>query len=146
MSFEGADFHYLMETRTGSVNLTFPGNVEVFSLAPAAPKIRQPKKGRPLQKSDKHPNPYFLFCQQRRTELHAEYPDMPSREITRMLADEWNNLANDVKATFQHKYQQSLEGARNDHAGVTENGRRKIWIQLQTQDGQSVSIPAFCEI
>jgi hypothetical protein len=134
-----------MAAPTRAVALTFAANTEVFSQAPPAMKIKRQNKVSP-PRSDRQPNQYFLFCQQRRTELQAEHPTVPSREVTRMLAEEWRNLSDDAKAAFAHQYQQNIESARDEPEGAIEGGKRRVWIQLQTQSGQFVSIPAFCEI
>jgi hypothetical protein len=134
-----------MAATTRGVALTFAANIEVFSQAPPAMKIKRQKMV-PPPRPDRQPNQYFLFCQQRRTELQAEHPTVPSREVTRMLGEEWRNLSDDAKAVFAHQYQQNMENARDEPEGVVEGGRRRLWIQLQTQSGQFVSIPAFYEI
>jgi hypothetical protein len=40
MSFEDADFQYLMETRTGAIDLTFEDDLEVHAEAASAPTIQ----------------------------------------------------------------------------------------------------------
>jgi hypothetical protein len=68
--------------------LSFAAAAEIFSQAPVRSKQLSQKKA----KTSKLPNQYFLFCQQRRTALQADHPAVSSREITRMLAEEWKNL------------------------------------------------------
>jgi hypothetical protein len=63
-----------------------------------------------------------------------------------MLAEEWRNLPNEAKAAFVQQYQQNIEKARDEPECVVEGGKRKLWIQIRTQNGQFISVPAFCDI
>jgi hypothetical protein len=116
---------------------------EIFSQVPKPP-LRKKKNG--IAKNAKLPNQYFLFCQERRTALQAEHPTMASREVTRILAEEWKSLSEQGKAEFADKYQQTIMRAREEAVKPMGIGKRKLWLQLQAPNGTVVSIPAFCEI
>jgi hypothetical protein len=130
-------------------HLSFAGNVEVFSRAPI-PKIRRPAHTHALdglfgKKPEKTPNPYFLFCTKRRTELQCENPKIPSREVTKMLASEWRQMTEAKKAEYFSKYQETMEKAR-DYKTNDSIGRRELVIQIPTPNGGLISMPAWYDI
>jgi hypothetical protein len=122
--------------------LSLGATVEIFSQIPRAAARA---KGH-TAKNSKLPNQYFLFCQQRRTALQAEHPGLSSREVTRILAEEWKSLSGEGKASFAEQYQQSIIKAREGSGQETVKGKKQLWLQFRTNNGQFVSIPAFCEI
>lgn len=108
----------------------------LFSISP--PAISTAKKTA-KDKAKKKPNPYFLFCQKRRTELHAQNPDIPSREITKQLAQEWKSLSDLEK----NKYVQAYKNTSPEHAHTPPNLGNQIYLQVISTDGTAFAIPAF---
>jgi hypothetical protein len=121
--------------------LSSTGAVEIFS---AAPLVKRPKpKGRasPGSKSGKVPNPYFIFCARRRAELHAENPELPSREVTKMLAAEWAQLSAAKKAEYTALYQERFD--RGEAEESIETPQNKILIKIPLPDGTVLAVPAY---
>jgi hypothetical protein len=99
-----------------SNQLPFAATVELFSQKPRpAPRRRAV--------NPKLPNQYFLFCRQRRTTLQAEHPGLSSREVTRILAEEWKQLLEEEKAAFSNQYQENLIKAREENARNMADGK-----------------------
>lgn len=95
--------------------------------------------------SNKPPNPYFLFCQDRRVKLQNENPQMPSREITKLLAQEWKNLSDIEKSRYNEKYKASLENMQrvNLKKPVPHNIFGDFCLRLTSMDGTVIQIPAL---
>lgn len=120
-------------------NLEITPSFEVFSIKPMNEKK---KKSASKQRPAKQPNPYFLFCQERRTQLQAEHPELPSRNITAMLAQEWHSLSEIDRQTYTSRYIQNMEAIQLEKE--KENGRKKlIMLQIPMGDGKYMTVPAF---
>ena len=71
--------------------------------------------------------------------MHAENPDISSREVTKMLAQEWKNLSNEEKQKYEKQKEEALKTQEvNDF--ITE---RTIYLQVKTMVGQVLAIPAI---
>jgi hypothetical protein len=133
--------------RTSVAPVTSSGSVEIFSDPPLqalpCPKRINRNRHRMQKKTDKPPNPYFLFCAKRRTELQAENPLMPSREVTRLLAAEWRILAETQKEEFSSQYQGLVtqkEKAQKESRGTQP---KQFLIQIPLVNGQFLVVPAY---
>lgn len=126
--------------------LSFSGISEIISVQP--PSITEERvltrkpKDLSTQKKKKS-NPYFLFCQLRRPDLQASHPEMPSREVTKLLAEEWHSLTEDDKARYFDMYKKSKnESAPSQNASLS-NGRGQIMLEIPGTNGNRILIPAF---
>ena len=70
----------------------------LFSLKPLKDNIQT--KSLKKNKKKKKINPYFLFCINRRTIIHVQNPNLTSREVTKILAKEWNLLTYEEKLIY----------------------------------------------
>jgi hypothetical protein len=130
-------------TFTSMDSMSSTGHVEIASEPPLTKPLS--KKGiHPMRpKSDKAPNPYFLFCQKRRTELQAENPLMPSREVTRLLASEWRNLPTVEKDGFAQHYQSLLSQKETERKAMAPSQDKQFLIQIPLPNGQFLVVPAY---
>ena len=111
---------------------------EIFSCDPRKDGKRK-SQADDKKTGKKAANSYLLFCKERRTALHAENPDISSREVTKMLAQEWKNLSNEEKQKYEKQKEEALKTQEvNDF--ITE---RTIYLQVKTMDGQVLAIPAI---
>ena len=112
---------------------------EIFSQQPESKNKGKTKKGK--KKNEKTAiNSYFLFCKERRSALHAKNPNLSSREITKMLGEEWQNLSLPEREKYREKCRQQL--LFNGEQLVEQNDG-KIFLQIQASNGQLLAIPAF---
>ena len=115
---------------------------EIFSQSPEPKKSKKnAKNGKENEKTAKKAaNSYLLFCKEKRTALHAQFPDKSSREITKLLAEEWKNLSTDEKNKYQEKYKNIV--SEHEFEDIA-NSNNKIYIQIQASNGQILAIPAI---
>ena len=127
-------------------HFTLTSAEDIFTIAP---QKEEKKKTRKVREDFKRtPNPYLLFCKERRTQLHRENPETKSRDITKVLAEEWKNMGKDEKEKYQMKYKTLIEC----HSNEEEKGRKKEvsiskllgkWkINIQSESGETIVIPA----
>ena len=123
-------------------SLTLQNLGEIFSQLPEEKKSKNKgKNSKEKEKTTKKAaNSYLLFCKERRTALHAQNPDKTSREITKILAEEWKNLSADEKNKYQEKYKNIVSENAFENMGL---GNDKIYIQIQASNGQILAIPAI---
>jgi hypothetical protein len=125
--------------------LTMGASSEVFSRAPGweeGEKSRRMRKNAP-----KTPNPFMLFCQQRRTQLHILNPSLASREITQRLADEWRQMPEAEKQSYAVRSRQLFREQQGQTTEARDRAkeRKRIILQIPSQGGHLVSISAFIE-
>jgi hypothetical protein len=141
-------FHFLSRQDPLLMNsLSYGGHFEIFS----SPPRRQAKEPKPIPriedilkaKPDKTPNPYFLFCAKRRTELQSQNPLLPSREVTRMLASEWRMLDAAQRSEFMDQYQGLIGKSKRDSQSNGGKPKRTLMIQLPLVTGEIITVPAY---
>ncbi|KAK8866320.1 non-histone protein [Tritrichomonas musculus] len=115
--------------------MDFSPNFEVLSIEPHYYKDKPQRKS---PKTQKQPNPYFLFCQEKRTQLHTQFPNVSSREITQMLAQEWKSLSTIEKQKYSDQYHKNMEKAQ-----VDKEKKHQIFLQIPVGNNQFMTIPAF---
>ena len=73
-------------------------------------------------------NAFLLFFAKRRQALAQELPRLGSREITRMIAREWNALTPDERAPYVERAHESLVAFRTENPGYcyAKTKRRRI--------------------
>lgn len=126
--------------------LSFTGVSEIISVrSPPRTEDRvHARKPRDTSTSKKKKsNPYFLFCQSRRPDLQASHPEMPSRDVTKLLAEEWHSLPDDDKARYIHMYQRSQNEAAPPPVTNISNGRVQIMLEIPGANGTRIIIPAY---
>lgn len=115
--------------------MNFSPIFEVLSIEPPLKKDKTQHKG---SKTQKQANPYFLFCQEKRTQLHAQFPNIPSREVTKMLSQEWKTLSNNEKQKYSDQYHKNIEKAQ-----IEKEKKHQIFLQIPLGNDQFMTIPAF---
>jgi hypothetical protein len=126
--------------------LSLSPHAEIFS----SPPLQKPSNPKPKVKGisqrckpEKIPNPYFIFCANRRGELQAENPGLPSREVTKILAREWAQLSAADKAEYSVRYQQRLDGAEEERLFESNVGKDRVLLRIPLPDGGVLAVPAF---
>lgn len=109
------------------------------SLFSVPPPVLSPQQKGTKEKGKKKPNPYFLFCQERRTELHAQNPQTTSREITKQLAEEWKSLSDQQKQKYNEAYRNSSPKKQETMPNLGD----QIYLQVVSTDGKVLAIPAY---
>ena len=94
-----------------------------------------------FKKHSKQPNSYFLFCKSRRTQLHVENPSLPSREVTKILANEWKNLNIEEKNKYTEEYQKLIEKNNIESKELIED--IPMMVGILSLDGNFLSLPTF---
>lgn len=110
----------------------------LFEVLSIEPHINKEKTKNKSAKSQKQANPYFLFCQERRTQLHAQFPNISSREVTQMLAQEWKSLTNIEKQKYSDQYHKNIEKAQ-----VEKEKKHQIFLQIPMGNNKFMTIPAY---
>ena len=123
--------------------LSFTGSIDVFNISPVNASKKRVKKYTDPNES-KQSNPYFIFCKERRTQLQAEHPSTPSREITKLLAEEWKGMNQSEKEKYKQKYKKSIEeyNSKPQEKPQKENFARGA-LSLRTADGKFYTLPVF---
>lgn len=137
-------------------NLTLSGVNEIISFPPEEENETSENEERTIpeikpknnQKRGKLPNPYFIFCKERRTILHAQNPHAGSRDITKMLASEWKSMTSEQKQKYNDQYLTNLAIYKEKTYGIPQNLqfmngsetlKASLVIQNATPDGKSIS-------
>ena len=119
--------------------MNFSPIFEVLSIKPNNMHFEE-SKFKVKRKIQKLSNPYFLFCQERRPQLHSIYPQASSREVTQMLGVEWRNMREEQKAKYKDQYIHNMETRQNL---VDDDPKKSILIKFPLGNNQFISIPAF---
>ncbi|EAX97204.1 HMG box family protein [Trichomonas vaginalis G3] len=133
------DFELLPQTF-----LTMTKNTVILSIPPSMAGKNKDKDGNKSNKMPKLPNPYFMFCKERRQILQAENSQISSREITKKLAEEWKNLPEIEKSRYNERYREELakfykEKEKLEHPQPMQN---TLFLKLLSVDGRIINIPA----
>ena len=150
-----SQFCIMTEITQPSCSLSTP--LPIFSLAPHT-YDKYEKKSLKETTYVRKANPYFLFCKERRTQLHTERPGTPSREITKILAEEWKQMNECERSKYFEKYKHSLlnqqeekQRGLSDNQSLTEQADENkanpivghYTFQFKMLNGQTFSIPAI---
>lgn len=109
------------------------------------------KKGKEKE-SKKVPNSYFIFCKEQRSRAHKLFPNLSSREITKILAHEWRNMIPSqrqiwVNKHLQLKYDSNMNKQNNEFMKNLYNINTlhsiNSVLMLQGTNGLSAPIPAI---
>ena len=119
--------------------LSFSDNVKIFDREPDTENEYRKEK-RNTKGSQRLPNAYFLFCKKRRTQLHFEHPDMPSRDVTKILAEEWKGLSQESKSIYIEEYKKSIQVEEENEK---EEQTQPMMVNVMTLDGQMFTMPAL---
>ena len=63
---------------------------------------KKAKKAKDPNKPKRGKSAYIFFCQDKRSEIKEDYPDMDPRQITSKLGEEWNAIKDDESATKKY--------------------------------------------
>ena len=130
---------FLMSSNSPS-KLSLSGTMSVFSITPVDEDKPKPKRSRNAKKL----NPYFIFCKERRSELHSKHPSTPSREITKLLAEEWKNMNESEKKKYVDKHKSVEEETKKDSEVPQQiNTLTRGSLSLRAADGKIYSLPVF---
>ena len=116
--------------------------VEIISVAPPGSAKTKKAKSPFKPKHPKTPNKYFLFCKKRRTELHALYPNITSREVTKILANEWKSMSQEQQESYAEMYVQMME-TNNTREQESANAAIPLWIDIPTATGEMMRVAAY---
>lgn len=96
----------------------------------------------PKREMQKIPNPYLLFCKERRTALHKTNPEMPSRDVTKILANEWKNMSENEKNKYKVKYQNRIKSKIQGNSPQENcNIAQTNYLNFTLPNGQVVFVP-----
>lgn len=120
---------------------------EVFSIPPA-PVQRSVtiSKASHAKKKSRTPNPYFLFCKARRTELTALQPDITSRDLTKLLAAEWRLMSNEQRAVYSNEYAaiRAQSDKDKEDTNLSDPGKGlPIWLEIPTPLGEVITVAGY---
>ena len=130
-------------------NFTLTTAQDIFTVAPKEDDKKM--KSRKVREDFRRtPNPYLLFCKERRTQLHKENPDAQSRDITKVLAEEWKSMREDEKESYKIKYKKLLENEKYEERRNKKNKEISVshllgkWtLNIETESGAKIAIPAL---
>lgn len=124
--------------------LSMSQTTEVFSVPPVS-KTTIVAKASQSKKKSRTPNPYFLFCKARRTELTALQPDMPSRDLTKILAEEWRNMSPEQRLVYSEEYKdiRSKIASPDNSAASDASTGLPIWIEIPTPLGEMITVAGY---
>ena len=113
-----------------TTNCSMSISIDTVTIDPVPCQTSCAKKRKP-----KTPNAFFLYCQEARTEAHRLHPELTSREVTKLLADEWKQLSSQEKSEYITKYKNKLK--------ESEPQTLPCMIRIMADDGRLYSVPAI---
>ncbi|GAB5587437.1 high mobility group box 3 [Umbelopsis nana] len=101
------------------------GSLEITTTAEDAKRKRKQQKDPNAPK--RPPGSFFLFANDRRAKLRADHPDKDTKEIAKLLGEEWATLNEKSKKGWIHKadvekerYNKELEAYKAKHPSTDE--------------------------
>ncbi|CAH1274234.1 TFPT [Branchiostoma lanceolatum] len=155
--------------------LPFPGSATMALQASSKKKHKQPKseKEKDPNAPKKPANAFFMFCQQRRSQVQESYykehkEEIGHHELTKRLAKSWNSLSSEDKKRYYDMYEKDKERYEREMKEYTSNpaptstvtsahGGEEVKVKKEDIDsgeslhidvessGDSVSIGQSCE-
>jgi hypothetical protein len=117
-----------------------PATQKLLKSALSGKKVRDQKK---QDKPKKSKSAYLYFCDEERSKIKKENPDLSSTQITVLLGERWRNLKDDSSRASELAFYESKASVDNERY-VKEKGESKPKKEEKPKRAKSAYL-VFCE-